>query len=112
MAILSTEVGGLVPCPGGSERLPRRKPAVRALSWAQVQAIRERFSILNPYDPAAVAGSILKLEDENLDRQGQQRQLWAYAISAKRYDLFTKDTGMKIASRSQAAGLVGCNDTA
>jgi hypothetical protein len=90
MAIVATEAGRLVPCPGGSERLGGRNPAIRALSWAEVEAIRERFRTLNPYDRAAIPGSILKLEDENLDGNGQQRQLWGYAISAKRYTLYTQ----------------------
>ena len=33
----------------------------RALTWAEVEAIRQRFATLNPYDQTAVPGSILKL---------------------------------------------------
>src|SRR5262249_53786367 len=85
--------GGLVPCPGGPDRMPGRKrqDAVHALSWADVEAIRDRFAALNPYDRAAVPGSILKLEKENRDATGRQRQLWCYAISAKRYALYIQD---------------------
>lgn len=90
MAIIATEQGGLVPCPGGSER-HRRKPAIRALSWAQVETIRARFACLNPYDPDRIPGSVLKLEDVNLDAQGNQQQVWCLAISAKRYCLYTVD---------------------
>jgi len=62
---------------------------VRALSWAQVEEIRTRFETLNPYDRDAAPGSILKLEEENFDEtSGQRRQLWCYAISAKRFGLF------------------------
>jgi len=88
MAIVATERGGLVPCPGGSERL-RRKPAIRALSWAEVEEIRDRFAKLNPYNKDLIPGSVLKLEGDNLDTDDQQRQLWCLAISAKRYCLFT-----------------------
>jgi hypothetical protein len=90
MGVVAIEAGGLIVCPGGLERLRGRKPAVRALSWEQVHAIRERFTALNPYDRTVVPGSIHKLEEENCDASGTQRELWAYAISAKRYALFTR----------------------
>jgi hypothetical protein len=94
MAIVATEAGGLVPCPGGSERLSDGREAVRALSWAQVDVIRARLDVLNPYNRTAVPDMILKLEPENLDPQThEQRQLWCYAISAKRYALFNVDEG-------------------
>jgi hypothetical protein len=91
MAIVATREGGLVPCPGGPHRL-KGKAAIKALSWKQVEAIRQRFAALNPYDASVVPGSILKIEDENIDpTTKEQRQLWCYAISAKRYALFTLD---------------------
>jgi len=38
-----------------------------------------------------VPGSVLELEDENLDaKSGQRRQLWCRAISAKRYAMFNR----------------------
>lgn len=89
MAVVSTCDGGLVPCPGGAHRW-KRLSAVKALSWAEVEAIRQRFTALNPYDPTAVPGSVLKLEEENIDPATQeQRQPYCYAISAKRYALYT-----------------------
>jgi hypothetical protein len=92
MGVVAIEAGGLVPCPGGSERLPDGREAVRALSWEQVEAIRERFAALNPYDRKAVPGSVLKLEKENFEPgTKQRRQLWCYALSAKRYALFNLD---------------------
>jgi hypothetical protein len=92
MAVVATETSGVVPCPGGAERLPDGREAIRALSWAQVESIRQRFTTLNPYDREAVQESVLKLEKENLDPEtGQQRQLWAYALSAKRYALHLRD---------------------
>jgi hypothetical protein len=85
MAIAATQRGGLIECPGGTDRR-RGKPAIRALSWAQVDAIAKRFAALNPYDRSAIDGSILKIEDDNFDPEtGRQRQLWCLAISAKRY---------------------------
>jgi hypothetical protein len=89
MAIVATQIGGLVPCVGGAERMPNGQDAVRALSWRQVQRIADRFSSLNPYDRSAVPGSILKIENDNFDPANhKQRQLHCLAISAKRYALF------------------------
>ena len=86
MAIVATEEGGLVPCPGGGHTLPTGEAAVRALSYAEVDAIRARFGArLNPYEPGAIR-DILKLEAVN-----DGRPLYALAISAKRYALFNLD---------------------
>jgi hypothetical protein len=73
------------------DKLDQRKrgPAIRALSSAQVGRIISRFRALNPYDKRIVPGSILELEAENFDpRTGKRRQLYGYAIAAKRYCLF------------------------
>jgi len=92
MAIVATEHGGLVECPGGRFRTPKGAEAIMALSRQQVKEISDRFTLLNPYDPGAVPGPVLKIEDDNLDLNSKkQRQLWCYAISAKRYVLFLKD---------------------
>jgi hypothetical protein len=89
MAIVATEHGGLVPCAGGSDRLPDGRAAIKALSRNQVKMITVRFAALNPYDRTAVPGSVLKLEDDNFDpKTRRQRQLYCFAISAKRYALF------------------------
>lgn len=93
MAIVSTEECGLVLCPGGEQCLPGGREAIRALSWMEVEQIRQRFAALSPYDQEAIPGSVLKIEDENLDPSTHaQRQLWCYAISAKRYSLFNLTT--------------------
>jgi hypothetical protein len=90
MAVVSTPTGGLIPCPGGSERDSAGRECVRALSWDQVDAIVERFDALNLYDRSIVPGSILSLEGENFTETSRQRQqLHCYAISAKRYCLYT-----------------------
>ncbi|MGH7757100.1 MAG: hypothetical protein ACREM8_12570, partial [Vulcanimicrobiaceae bacterium] len=119
MAIVANERGGFVPCPNGPHPWSRKdaleydgpvtpesvtagkrapKPrrvtrALHALSWAQVDAIVGRFAALNPYDRTIVPGSILKIEDVNFaDIARRDRvQLYCYAISAKRYTLFTLD---------------------
>ncbi|MFY9719061.1 MAG: hypothetical protein WAK16_05390, partial [Candidatus Cybelea sp.] len=91
MAIVATRRGGLIECPSGIDR-KRGKPAVRALSWAQVDAIATRFEALNPYDRSAIGGSVLKIEEDNKNPQtGKRRQLWCLAISVKRYCLFLRD---------------------
>jgi hypothetical protein len=90
MAVVAHERGGLHSCPGGRERLADGTPSVRALSWAQVDEIVARFAALSPYDRTSVPGSILKVEDENFVA-GVRRQLWCWAISAKRYVLFSLD---------------------
>mgnify|MGYP006281429247 CR=1 FL=1 len=84
MAIVATEAGGLLPCPGGFHQTPDGREAVLALSWAQVQEITRRFESLNPY---GFSGSVLEIEGENF-HEGRQRELWALATSAKRYALF------------------------
>ena len=90
MAIVATESGGALSIP---------KLVGRALSWAEVQAIVDRFARLNPYDRDVLPGSILKIEDANFpaDAHGKRiplapmRQLWCYAIASKRYAFFTRD---------------------
>lgn len=92
MAIVATQKGGLIPCPGGNHLTSSGAEAVRALSWKQVQQISDRFAALNPYHRDAIPGSILKIEDDNYDlTTRKQRQLYCVAISAKRYALFLKD---------------------
>jgi hypothetical protein len=98
--IVATEHGGFVDCPG----TPTGK--IKALSWREVEAIRDKFSRLNPYARSAVPGSILKIEDVNFDECGQ-REIFAFAISAKRYALFTlaADGGIKIVGEPSEHGL-------
>lgn len=95
MAIVASKAGGIIECFGGPLKTSAGKPAIRALSWAQVDAIARKFARLSPYNRKAVPGSILKIEDENFHR-GRQRQLYAYAISAKRYALYTLDARARI----------------
>jgi hypothetical protein len=72
--------------------------AVRALSWQEVEEVRQRFTALNRYDPGAISGTILKCEDENfaLGPDGKpdytrREQLYCYAVSEKLYALFNLD---------------------
>jgi hypothetical protein len=93
LAVVATPDGGFAPCEGGPYRLPDGSRGLRALSWEEVETIRERFTSLSPYDRAIVPGSVLKLEDENFtDRTRKTRcDLWCYAVSEKLYALFTLD---------------------
>jgi hypothetical protein len=95
MAIVATEHGGVIPCPGGNEVTDSGIPGIKALSRAEVDHIAKRFEALNPYARDAIKGSILKIEDDNFDngdpKSGKFRQIYCYAISAKRYCLFESD---------------------
>jgi hypothetical protein len=92
MAIVATEEGGLVPCPGGRLRTKDGQRAIRALTWKRVDEISDRFKKLNPYSGEAGKGSILKIEADNHDPvTADRRQVYCFAISAKRYVLFLKD---------------------
>jgi hypothetical protein len=93
MAIVASESGGLVACPGGSLQLPDGGEAIKALTWSDVDEIVDEFRSLNPYDRTVVPGSILKIEDDNFDPETKrQRQLYCFAISSKRYALFVRDS--------------------
>ena len=66
-----------------------KRRTIPVLTWQQVEEIVRRFESLNPYDREAVPGSILEIEQVNFDKAGKARQLWTFAISAKRYPLYT-----------------------
>lgn len=85
--IVATEHSGLVPCEGGTERMPDGRAAVRALSYAQVDKIRDQFDQLHPYDRTIVTAPMLELEDVHFV-EGERVPLNCYAISAKRYALY------------------------
>lgn len=90
MAIVATEHGGLVPCPGGPFKMPDGRSAVRALSWREVDEIVSRFVKLNPYTDKS--RSILKIERDNYDPgTGKQRQIYCLSIASKRYALFLRE---------------------
>jgi hypothetical protein len=84
MAIVATATGGLLPCPGGDHQNAKGIACIRALPRNEVESIVAEFATLNPYDPALVPGSVLAIKGVNL-ADGKFTQLYAYAISAKRY---------------------------
>jgi hypothetical protein len=91
--IAATPDGRLVPCPGGNHQLPNGEAAITTATWSAVEHdVIGAFERLNPYDPAAVPDSILKLETENFDPDtGEQREIECLSIAAKRYALFRRD---------------------
>ncbi|MGA8222510.1 MAG: DNA polymerase [Candidatus Acidiferrales bacterium] len=91
MCIVGSKNQSLVPCVGGQFRL-NEADAIRALPLSHVKAIAKKFNKLNPYNPKLVQ-DILKIEDVNYvdsDPSKPFRQLFGYAVSAKRYALFTE----------------------
>jgi hypothetical protein len=92
--VVSTREGGLVACPGGSERLEDGSPAVRALSWAALDAVRDRFP------PLSVE---LRLTPENFGG-ADRRQLHAVGIAGSRVILYLDDpSGRFVVKRSEVA---------
>lgn len=95
IAIVSTQDGSILPCPGGTWQATDGGSAVKALSWDEVDRIRARFDELHPYNRDRVPGSILELEKQNyIDNSPnlERQQLYCYAISAKRYALYNRTT--------------------
>lgn len=91
LCIVGSKSGGLAPCTGG-QYVYKGKPAIKALSLDDVKSIATMFSKLNPYNPTLVP-HMLKIEDVNFMESNPRqpfRQVFGYAISAKRYALFTK----------------------
>jgi len=107
--IVSTKDGGLVSCAGGPHGLANYQEgsgnaAIWALSFAQVESIRERFEALNPWRKT-LKTPFLKLEKENFDSNGERHQLFAYCISAKLYCLFNLDGNRLLVRKPSGHGL-------
>jgi hypothetical protein len=105
LLIASSEGGGLLQSPGGSEAMPDGRPAIRLLAWNQVDDILASLNALNPYAPDTVP-SLVKVEDENRDPvTGQPVELWAVAISAKRYSLYQRTSDGPLFRKCSTHGL-------
>jgi hypothetical protein len=107
--IVSTKDGGLVPCAGGPHRLDNYQlgsghAAIKALSWVEVDRIRERFEALNPWCDS-IKAPFLKLEKENFNANGERHQLHAYCISAKLYCLFNLNENSLLVRKPSGHGL-------
>jgi hypothetical protein len=88
-SIVSSQVGGLIRCPGGPGRLSDGSDAVRALPWAEVDEVLAGLEPLNPYAPGTVP-RLIKLEAENVGSDGRPVELFALAGSSKRYVLYER----------------------
>lgn len=91
LCIVGTQRGSFIPCPGGKVCF-KGKFGFKALPLHEIREIAGKFRQLNPYDPDLVP-EILKIEDINhvdSDPDKPFRQLFGYAISAKRYALYSK----------------------
>src|SRR6266852_850462 len=102
LCIVGSEKGGFIECAGGP--VPRKnKRGIRALSLNEIKEIAANFRKLNPYDPDLVP-EILKIEDvnhRNCNPKEPIRQLFGYAISAKRYALYSQTkNGIRIEKAS------------
>ena len=84
--------------------MPSGHSAIRALSFADVDRIREQFEPLNPWRDT-LKTPFLKLEQENFDSNGERRQLYAYCISAKLYCLFNLDGNRLLVRKPSGHGL-------
>jgi hypothetical protein len=73
---------------GGTIQLPDGASPVKALSWSEVEQIRSRFDSLSPYNRDIVP-HLLRLTDENYEKNSDQRQLFGLSIAAKRYVLYS-----------------------
>jgi hypothetical protein len=107
--VVSTKDGGLVRCAGGPQKLepyllPAGNAAIRALSWAEVDSIRERFETLNPWRDT-LKTPFLKLEKENFNSDGERQQLYSYCVSAKLYSLFNLDGDNLLIRKPSGHGL-------
>jgi hypothetical protein len=89
MLFVASEKGGLIPCTGGEHKMADGIPAVKAITWKQVNEICQKLNHLNPYDPEIIS-DILKVEDSNFDQNGEQRQIYGIAVSAKRYVVYAR----------------------
>jgi len=104
LCIVSAKRGFLVACEGGTHKMLNSKDAIKALSWKEVRRIAEKFKSLNPYDPTIIP-ELLKVEGVNFASNGKQRQLYGFAISAKRYVLYQQDEENIIIVDPKAHGL-------
>lgn len=80
LAIVATDDGRLIPCPGGGHTDSDGIECVQSLTYRQCAAIRDRFARLSPYDPTLVP-QLLKDECRGT----------CVAVSAKRYVIYDPD---------------------
>jgi len=98
LIIVASKAGGIVQMPDGA-------PPVKALSWSEVEQITRRFDSLSPYDPKIVP-HLLRLTDENYEKNGAKRHLFGLSIAAKGYALYTTKCGQPYCSHRQCVTIV------
>ena len=81
-------------------RCPMALRRLRHFHGAKSTQITSRFDSLSPYNREIVP-HLLRLTDENYDKNGAQRQLFGFSIAAKRYALYTTKCGQAILQPSQ-----------
>lgn len=92
-AFCDTDSMCIVSSPSGAPVLDYEGRAIPVLTYDVVEGIKERFEKLNPYDPAKVSDLLKREQPKSLDGP----QLYAYAISSKRYTLYREtDTSVDI----------------
>jgi len=98
LTIVASKAGGTVTMSDGAS-------PVKALSWSEVEQIRQRFDVLSPYNRTIVP-QLLRLTDENYDKNGTQRQLFGISIAAKRYALYTTKCGAAFCDHRNCISIV------
>lgn len=98
LTIVASKAGGKVEMPDGAR-------PVKALSWQEVDAITNRFDLLSPYNRKIVP-RLLRLTDENYDKNVAQRQLFGLSIAAKRYALYTTRCTHSLCSHRKCVTIV------
>jgi len=98
LIIIASKAGGAVQMPDGA-------PPVKALSWSEVEQIRSRFDSLSPYNRKIVP-HLLRLTDDNFDKNGAQLQLFGLSIAAKRYALYTTKCGQPCCNHRKCLTIV------
>jgi hypothetical protein len=113
LAVVATRDGRDVHIETTLRGYEREPVPLKSLSWKEVEDIAANFEPLNPYDPQLIPGTILEIKDVNFDH-GEQVELEALCISAKRYRLKRPDgsiadrkesiLGMILSPLEEAAG--------
>jgi hypothetical protein len=85
--------------------MPDGAPPAKAISWRKVEQIVNRFDSLSPYNRKIVP-HLLRLTDENYDKNGEQQQLFGLSIAAKRYALYTTKCGESICRHRKCVKIV------
>jgi len=98
LIIASSKTGGTVQMPDGA-------PPIKALSWSEVEQITNRFDSLSPYN-GKIVPHLLRLTDENYDKNVAPRQLFGLSIAAKRYVLYTTNCGKPYCSHRNCVTVV------